>query len=1202
MNERLTYLRSEEEKLKATIRLILSLALPLIVGHAVFYSSIGFTWAAVADVYHATAAAITLLLISKNKLYTALFYMITSATLVLGFHYWAHGLASGYPAYFFVVIIVSVLFRSPSLSIYPIFVVLFGIVAFVYLFAGRSREELLYPVPEQYERLLFLFNLGSAFLLSLFVLFRYRSKSVEIEKQWFKSSQLIQNVYDVSPRAHLMLTKKGVIVNANATTTENRLGVFAEQPIIQRDGLNIFPNNLLVEVDVLFRNALEGKRQLKTLEYMQAGDLRYYQMDFIPLFGPTGKVEWVNLTIEDVTEKQKDQQRLQRLALVAEHTNNGIVILGPDKKIKWVNRGFQTIFGYQPAAVEGKMLSEVITPTNPKAASCKAIEQAYLKEEAVSLECNTRHIKGDSRWIELNLQPVFNGKGQLINFIAIIQDITDRKAAAEQIEKSETLFQNVGRLAQLGTWEYNVTTQELYWSDQTYRIHGMQPGEPLHVMDVIQRIYQLSETEFTSLIQDVARKGEDSSQEFKITHPDGSKHWLQVTFYPQLENGQLTYLMGMAQDITATKQQREELAQISERLRVATEVTDIGIWEWTIGDDELFMTRQAFAVYGRKREDGPVSVTEWRSWIDESQYTELEQQFIAANETGKKINVELMVTTSSGNKRVVRSIGSPVDGGSGELKRILGVVYDITAEKEAQRELAESRALLNAINQNIKDGLYRSTWQGQFIYVNRTMRAMLGISEETPLEQVRVEAFYHRKADRKSFLEKLDQNGMVENDEILLQRADGTTFWGAVSANKTEDSEGNTIIDGSIRDITELRKARKDLIEAKNRAEEASRAKADFLSTMSHEIRTPMNAVIGMTELLLMEEPREDQLDHLETLNFSAHNLLNLINDILDYSKIEAGKIDLEEQEVDLRKVVNSIVQGLLPKARDKHIDLRAEIDSAVPYIIQTDGTRLSQVLNNLVGNAIKFTEEGAVVVQLEVSAVHGKEATLHIAVKDTGIGIAENKQALIFEQFAQANASITREYGGTGLGLAITKRLLELMNSQIQVESAMGKGSTFWFKLKVPVIQQDAASSTMAKAVNRGDHYYTFTGTKILVVEDNQINAKLAQRFLQKWNIDSEVAENGQIAVDKIRTSSYDLVLMDLQMPVMDGYAATREIRSFNPTIPILALTASALLDVQQKIQEVGMQDSVIKPVNPRELNRKLYVYLGAEKLAVSS
>lgn len=510
MNERLTYLRSEEEKLKATIRLILSLALPLIVGHAVFYSSIGFTWAAVADVYHATAAAITLLLISKNKLYTALFYMITSATLVLGFHYWAHGLASGYPAYFFVVIIVSVLFRSPSLSIYPIFVVLFGIVAFVYLFAGRSREELLYPVPEQYERLLFLFNLGSAFLLSLFVLFRYRSKSVEIEKQWFKSSQLIQNVYDVSPRAHLMLTKKGVIVNANATTTENRLGVFAEQPIIQRDGLNIFPNNLLVEVDVLFRNALEGKRQLKTLEYMQAGDLRYYQMDFIPLFGPTGKVEWVNLTIEDVTEKQKDQQRLQRLALVAEHTNNGIVILGPDKKIKWVNRGFQTIFGYQPAAVEGKMLSEVITPTNPKAASCKAIEQAYLKEEAVSLECNTRHIKGDSRWIELNLQPVFNGKGQLINFIAIIQDITDRKAAAEQIEKSETLFQNVGRLAQLGTWEYNVTTQELYWSDQTYRIHGMQPGEPLHVMDVIQRIYQLSETEFTSLIQDVARKGEDS--------------------------------------------------------------------------------------------------------------------------------------------------------------------------------------------------------------------------------------------------------------------------------------------------------------------------------------------------------------------------------------------------------------------------------------------------------------------------------------------------------------------------------------------------------------------------------------------------------------------------------------------------------------------------------------------------------------------
>ncbi len=1202
MNERLTYLKSEEEKLKATIRLILSLALPLIVGHAVFYGSIGFTWAAVVDVYHAMAAAITLLLVRKNKLYTALFYMITSTTLVLGFHYWAHGLASGYPALFFVVIIVSVLFRAPSLSIYPVLGVLFGIVAFVYLFAGRSREELLYPIPEQYERWLFLFNLGSAFLLSLFVLFRYRSKSVEIEKQWFKSSQLIQNVYDVSPRAHLMLSNRGIIVNANATTTENRLGLFAAQPTIQGDGLSIFPNNLLVEVDVLFRNALAGERQLKTLEYMQEGDLRYYQMDFIPLFGPAGQVEWVNLTIEDVSEKQKDQQRLQRLALVAEHTNNGIVILGPDKRIQWVNRGFQTIFGHQPAAVEGKMLSEVITPTNPQAESCKAITQAYLKEKAIRIECNTRHIQGDTLWIELNLQPVCNEKGQLINFIAIIQDITDRKAAAEQIAKSEALFQNVGRLAQLGTWEYNVTTQELYWSDQTYRIHGMQPGEPLQIMDVIQDIYGMTEAEFSSLMDDIANKGEDANQEFKITHPDGSKHWLLVTFYPQVENGQLTFLMGMAQDITATKQQREQLEQISERLRVATEVTDIGIWEWTVGDEELFLTRQAFAVYGRNREDGPVSIEEWSSWMDPSLYTELEQQFIAATETGNKINIELAITTASGEKRIIRSIGSPVDGEEGKLKRVLGVVYDITAEKEAQRELAESRALLNTINQNIKDGLYRSTWEGQFIYVNRTMRAMLGISEETSLEQVKVEAFYHRKADRKSFLEKLNQYGMVENDEILLQRADGITFWGAVSANKTADSDGNIIIDGSIRDITELRKARRDLIEAKNRAEEASRAKADFLSTMSHEIRTPMNAVIGMTELLLMEEPREDQLDHLETLNFSAHNLLNLINDILDYSKIEAGKIELEEQEVDLRKVVNSIVQGLLPKARDKHIDLRAEIDSAVPHIIKADGTRLSQVLNNLVGNAIKFTEEGAVVVQLDVSAIQGKQATLHLAVKDTGIGIAENKQALIFEQFAQANASITREYGGTGLGLAITKRLLELMHSQIHVESTIGKGSTFWFTLKVPVMQQDAATSIAAQATNRGDHYYTFTDTKILVVEDNQINAKLAQRFLQKWNIDSAVAENGQIAVEKVRTSSYDLVLMDLQMPVMDGYAATREIRSFNPDIPILALTASALLDVQQKVREVGMQDSVIKPVNPRELNRKLYAYLGADKLAVSS
>jgi len=343
-----------------------------------------------------------------------------------------------------------------------------------------------------------------------------------------------------------------------------------------------------------------------------------------------------------------------------------------------------------------------------------------------------------------------------------------------------------------------------------------------------------------------------------------------------------------------------------------------------------------------------------------------------------------------------------------------------------------------------------------------------------------------------------------------------------------------------------------------------------------------------------MEKPRKDQMDYLQTLRFSAGNLLNIINDILDYSKIDAGKIDFEALEFKVSALMKSLIQSIRPRLTDKKIELKMELDPQIPDVVIGDPTRLSQVLTNLLGNAIKFTHEGSIVLKAELVKKEKESLEVRFSVKDTGIGIPEDKQEEIFKSFAQADASITRKYGGTGLGLAITKRLLELQDSQIQLKSTPGKGSEFFFILKLRYIPRQVANTQPVNGHQVEMETQDLSGMRILIVEDNVINLKLTERFLQKWNASTDSVKNGLEGFEKIKNNPdiYDAVLMDLQMPIMDGYTATAKIREINSQIPILALTASAMLEIQEKVYASGMNDFITKPINPQELNIKLSKY----------
>ncbi len=543
------------------------------------------------------------------------------------------------------------------------------------------------------------------------------------------------------------------------------------------------------------------------------------------------------------------------------------------------------------------------------------------------------------------------------------------------------------------------------------------------------------------------------------------------------------------------------------------------------------------------------------------------------------------------------------------------ILHDLSDRKRAAARLRNSEMRYKRLFDNVLEGVYQSSAEGRIISANKALVDMLGYESEEELSTVDVgRCLYADPLERRMLLERLDRDGFLRNSELVLRRKDGALITVLDNCRVVRDEQGRVKhYEGTLTDITdrknaeqelvrharELEEARrqliaqsKELIRTRDEALQAARIKSEFLGNISHEIRTPMNAVIGMTRLLLDTPLDNEQRDNAECILEAADYLLEVLNDILDLSRLESSREVLSEERFQLRAVIQDVLRSLALEAECKSLDLACLVQNSVPDTLYGDPVRLRRVLAHIVGNAIKFTEHGQVLIQAGQLEARREEVTVRFEVSDTGIGIPTEALERIFEPFSQVDGSASRRYGGTGLGLALSKKLVERMGGVIGVSSREGEGSVFWFTLR---LRTAARTKSVPEGVPNPESSTPLHGTgprHVLLAEDNPVNQRVAKFLLEKLGYRVDIAASGVEVLDRMAERAYDCVLMDCQMPEMDGFAATAEIRKREGDTkhtPVVAMTAHAMQGDRERCIEAGMDEYVTKPISLEGLQQAL-------------
>lgn len=569
-----------------------------------------------------------------------------------------------------------------------------------------------------------------------------------------------------------------------------------------------------------------------------------------------------------------------------------------------------------------------------------------------------------------------------------------------------------------------------------------------------------------------------------------------------------------------------------------------------------------------------------------------ETMLSALFESGEATQLQLTLNNNSRTELHLTGTSYPVSEGAREAVIIL---RDVTPQKKAEEQTAHLAAIVTSSN----DAIISKSINGTISVWNKSAEKIFAYSSEEVIgKNISILIPQGLEDEEESLMEKVKNGEVIEQHETKRKRKDGKLINVSFSVSPIRDTGGKiTGISEIVREITEQKRFEQELIEAKRNAErekklaeQAMDAKQQFLSNMSHEIRTPLNAIIGFTKVVLKTNLDEKQKEYLNAIKVSGDALIVLINDILDLAKVEAGKMTFEEIPFKLKDSISSMLHLFETKLVKKKIDLVKHYDSSIPEVLLGDPIRLHQIILNLVSNAIKFTSQGKITFSVKLKHETTNAATLEFIIEDTGIGIAEDKLDSIFNNFQQASQGTTRLYGGTGLGLAIVKQLVLAQEGSLQVKSKVNEGSVFSFSLSFKKTEQKVENKVepQIKIEEKSEH------VRILVAEDVTLNQLLIKTLLKEFGFEAVIAGNGKIAIEKLESQNFDLILMDLQMPEMNGYEATKHIReTLKSQIPIIALTADVTTADVEKCRSYGMNDYVSKPIDDKLLYTKILKYV---------
>ncbi|ASJ97754.1 PAS domain S-box protein [Shewanella marisflavi] len=1155
-------------------------------------------------------------------------------------------------------------------------------------------------------------------------------------------AKLIDGMSDKS--FYCSLEPDGQIAQVSAGV-EKVLGVSPD--LLKRKYQRMFSDNPINEVNWEYMDsALQGNSvPPHQVEMIAAnGTLRRLDLFMQPLLADNGELLSIEMLFNDVTEQFSAAAWSNA---VLESAPEAMLIVDEQGKIVFSNSRCQQLFGYDAQQMLALSVDQLVPDTvdNHAALRAKFVSEGVDRRMGQGLGRTLKAKKADgslfSVEVSLGLLPAdVDGKRQVA---ASVRDMTEELAIAKRIKDSESRFR--GLVSNIPGAVYRTRLGESwvmeYVSDNIAEITGYGAED----------FIESSKRTFASLILEADRaladaainKGIAEQQTFevqyRIQHRDGSVHWVHEKGKASYDDeGKALWFDGSIQDITQSKLAQEKIAQSQQQLETITESIPNTVYQlrWFDNDKRYFtfLSSACITTLGFHRDQLLANFDLVANCIVDSERPRIIRALSGKSDSGLKWTEEFRYLHPSGEERWLQA-GARGDREADGSLVWHGYLMDITERKRMDRELAKREAHFRALFDNAGIGIVNVDERGVILDCNEQFSHYM----QLPRAQLKGSLFFDYQDPEQGleaknrFKSLMSDGGDSANLDIRLINHSGQAMWMDANMTGLSDKQGeyrSAVI--SMADISSLKQLSQELILAKDAADAASKAKSDFLANMSHEIRTPMNAIIGMSQLCLQTELDKKQQNYVEKIDRASKSLLGIINDILDFSKIEAGKLDIEAVPFQLDTLLEDLSDMFSAKAADKQLELLFAVAPNIPRHLVGDPLRLGQVLINLMNNAIKFTEQGEVMLSISQLVREDEEILLKFSVRDNGIGLTEEQRAKLFKSFSQADSSTTRKYGGTGLGLAICKQLVELMGGEIGVESQFGNGSTFFFSVrfkisdsqlikveqelegmrilvaddnatardilrstlesmgfsvdtvrsgsealtrcqetdyqvalidwrmpemdgletskqmlsllptppKILIVSAHADSDFIDKAEQAGITGYItkpisasrlldgimsalgkegavsvrrkgkeisqallaqLKGKRILLVEDNEMNQEVASEFLEQVGVVLSIAENGQVALEKLAMQSFDLVLMDCQMPVMDGYQATAELRK-NPdwaSLPVIAMTANAMAGDKEMCLRAGMNDHIAKPIEVSLLYKTLLEYLGNNRSA---